>query len=125
MGDDQRRELAELRKFAEAHPLDIRKLHDILKTQIPPGDEPGRSICLPIGFRVVFTIEQHPESWMRHLSVSVDGKRGAVPNNFAMAWIARQLGFTDQPSMAFLENEREPHPAVNWMQKTAAPGEGG
>lgn len=125
MGDEQRKALRELRARAEANAFNIHRLFEAAGTGVPAAlSAPGLTIGIPMGFYITFTIEQHPEGWMRHVSVSVDGKRGSVPNNFAIEWIARELGFRDnEPHLAFLENEREAHPAVNWMQKTAAPGE--
>lgn len=127
MGEEQRKALRELRGLAEANPFNIHRLFEAMKTGVPPAlSVPGLTIAIPMGFCITFTIDQHPEGWMRHLSVSVEGARRSVPNNYAILWIARELGFQDnEPHMSFLENAQSPHPAVNWLQKTAAPGEGG
>lgn len=95
IGPEQQAELQRIRDYAEAKHRryrleDMRKI--VLGTRQPPGADPARICEVPHGFRVVYSIEQHPQGWVRHLSVSLDLTR-RTPNMGAVLMIARELGF--------------------------------
>ncbi len=61
----------------------------------PPGDYAKRSAMLPVGYRVVYTIEEHPQEdgetkWFKHLSISCDNKLPSVHTGQA---IMRAFGY--------------------------------
>jgi hypothetical protein len=61
-----------------------------------------------MGYRVCFTVEEHPFGWARHLSMSVaDGEPGDLPHPEAIQEIGRQLGmrldFLDPSNTKYLE----------------------
>jgi len=61
----------------------------------PPGDYAARSAKMPVGYRVVYTIEEHPQEggktkWFKHLSISCDNK---MPSTHAGQAIMRAFGY--------------------------------
>ena len=48
--------------------------------------------AIPVGFRAVYSIEEHPIGWCRHLSVSVSTKN-RVPSVPAVEMIMHEFGF--------------------------------
>jgi len=101
---------------AEANRIDFQNMKAIAESiQKPVGDNDNYVCYLPVGFRVVYSIEEHPLGWCRHLSVSVDtvGKMPSIP---AVEMIMREFGFTgtinDQLNV-WVEKER----AINVLQK--------
>lgn len=76
------------------------------------SDDPQTRCVLPVGYRVVFSIEEHRPRWCRHLSISVD-ERGCLPGEFAVIEIARAFGFRGS-----LSDWRE-HGAV-WLEQEIA-----
>lgn len=84
----------------------------------PPGDNPLHAVCIPMGFRCVFTIDQGTKGgWFRHLSVSVDTP-GKTPNEHAMQALMAMFGFTHgleecrRQRAIWLEEDSEP-PSIN------------
>ena len=75
----------------------------------PPGDIPGHACTLPVGFKVVYSIENQPGGLYRHLSVSVDGDKW--PNEYAVQEIAR--AFFDQHDFNIF---KPPAGAVLWQE---------
>lgn len=91
--------VANLKAFAEAHPIFMNELIEIAEgRQQPVGDREGYSIDLPINFKVVFSIEEHPQKdgngtiWFKHMSMSLDIP-GRCPNEFAVGMVCQALGF--------------------------------
>jgi hypothetical protein len=77
---------------AEANRMGIHDLMRVIKRVDPPvGDRQGYECRVEDGFRCVFSIEQQPCGWMRHLSVSVPG--GKYPNEHAVIMLAKEFGF--------------------------------
>ncbi|WP_233854146.1 hypothetical protein [Paraburkholderia sp. HD33-4] len=122
IGPDQRRQLAALRKRANAHPVDMRGLSDRLK--VPANKQAHRaqmttqSVNLPADFLVTFSIETgHPVGTCRHLSMSV-GKAGRVPSPEAVWSVATELGFTGalEHCTQWLETLQGHGDAVNIVQ---------
>ena len=51
---------------------------------IPTSYDRRFCVGIPVGFRVCFTVQEHPGPvWCRHISVSVDGLAGAAPTRSA------------------------------------------
>lgn len=98
--DDER--IKKLRMFAEAHIIPIAEMYLIQQEKMPcAGDREGHVLNLDFGFKLVYSIEEHPHKngkntvWLRHMSMSV-ATPGRIPNPVAVQLIAEQLGF---PSM--------------------------
>jgi hypothetical protein len=80
-------------KFALLRRLSIHDLHNVVAHKVAsPGDDPNYRCVVRVGYRCVFTIEQQPMGWVRHLSVSVLGD-GVAPNEMAVAMLAEAFGF--------------------------------
>jgi hypothetical protein len=86
---------------------------------------------LPFGFKVVYTIEQHPLKdgsgalWLRHMSMSAP-RQGRVPHDLAMEWVMGQLGYTNhfRNCMVWPEDLGPERVAINVLEefKDNAPG---
>jgi hypothetical protein len=71
---------------------------------------------IPDGYRVVFSIEEQPIGWCRHLSVSVD-KKGKYPTPQAVELIMQEFGMgndIDNSLKVWMEKEGE---AINVVTK--------
>ncbi len=98
--------LAEVKAYAEANPLNVREMLRAVQGKRPPiGDDPRHRVLLRVGFRAVFSIEDHGKVVVRHLSVSVNDSSTKpptkAPNLKAVAMIARELGFTIGEDLEF------------------------
>lgn len=60
-----------------------------------PGDDPGHCCYFFEGFKSVFTIEEQPMGWSRHISISVADIE-KVPHIEAVKMIMKEFGF-DKP----------------------------
>lgn len=101
-------ELKTLREYAEAHKIPAPELVLMSKGQAPlagdrdghiliPGYSPDPKKNADFGWKVVYSIEEHPQSngttiWFRHMSMSI-ARDGRHPNQYALDLIARGLGF--------------------------------
>lgn len=97
-----------LKKHAEENPFNLDDMLDIMnKAEKPAGDREGFSCCIPVDFRVVFTIETHPQGLSRHLSVSVPTE-GRSPHPEAVKLIMKELGFVCklEDCTCYLEDEK-------------------
>lgn len=112
--------IARLRVFAEANPLSLYQLKKIMEgVSVHPGDD-ERFVCLvPVGFRCVFTIEEHRNGKVfRHLSVSVDGDQW--PNPQAVEEIMKSFGFSScsvHDCVTYLEEHSR---AINVLEQVQA-----
>jgi hypothetical protein len=96
MGPAQDEILRAVRVHAEANRIPRAELVRRYEAHEPVLDA-GCRCELPVGFKVAFTIEEHPPpaGWARHLSVSAPVP-GRLPNSYAMALIGRALGMRMQ-----------------------------
>ena len=91
--------LANLKVSAEANPIFMSELIEISEGRASaPGNRDEYSLNMPINFRVVFTIEEHPQGegqgnkWFKHMSMSL-AVPGRMPNVPAIALVCEALGF--------------------------------
>jgi hypothetical protein len=116
--DNVKRKIERLAAYAEAHILSMDELLDIVNKQAPPpGDNKNFVVEIPVGYRVVYTIEDQPAGKVRHLSVSVD-KVGKVPSITAVQEIMRMIGFKGELNECKVDFERfsENQDAVNVLE---------
>lgn len=90
--------LAALREFAEANPIPVDEMRRIAAGEAPcVGEREGYGLNLDLGYRLVFTVEEHPQrsggtKWLRHMSMSLSAP-GRAPNQFSLGMIGESLGF--------------------------------
>lgn len=88
-----RKDIARVIEAAKAKPYDLGKVLRIMKRpQEAPRHNPDFVTNIPFGFRCVFTHEQQPIGWCRHLSVSIGAKR-RLPHPVAIEEIMKAFGF--------------------------------
>ncbi len=101
-----------IREYAEANPIRLYELHEIIEGIVPTvGDREGHVCFLDFGFKLVFSIEEHPRSdggtmWGRHISVSLTEPTGTrVPNINSVKLLCMELGFKpmEQCMLRFVE----------------------
>lgn len=86
---------------AEQNVIKIDETLDIFNLQAPiVGDRKGFSCTLPIGYRVVYSIEEHPNNKreikkVRHISISIDSP-GKLPNPAAVETLIKEIGFKNE-----------------------------
>ena len=91
--------LKEVIRYAEDNLVDAKRMKRIAKgKEAPVGDDENRVCHLDFGYRVVYSIEEHPQKkggtmWMRHMSMRIN-KKGRVPNEYALAMVGEILGFS-------------------------------
>lgn len=92
LDQENKKVIQDLCKFADANKINLDRLTKIANGSNPPvGDLPGYRCTIEQGFRVVFSIEEHPCGWCRHMSVSVDG--GKMPSVPAVEELMKEFGF--------------------------------
>lgn len=110
-----------LKKHAYEKPFRLKELYRFQEIGVPVGTIKGFTITVPVGVNITYTIEQHPEGWMAHLSVSVDPQK-KYPNEVIVNEIMKEMGFkyfTGHPeTLVYLE---EHACAVNVMEKIEYP----
>lgn len=58
-----------------------------------PGNRAEQICNIPYGYRVVFSVENHPGGVMKHMSVSIAGERGTLPSMESVQLIMDEFGF--------------------------------
>lgn len=82
-------------RFAEENKITAQEISSRMESEIPIGDHPDYTCEIPFGFRVCFSIEQHPSGWMRHISVSV-AEPGRVPSFDGVNLLLEEFGFRER-----------------------------
>jgi hypothetical protein len=87
LNDDVQKKIKTLIEYADNHVVSYEKMVELQeKTELEEaiddaiGNDPNHSIELPLGYRVVYSIEVHPIGECRHISVSVDNKEPDLDN---------------------------------------------
>ena len=96
------KKIGELRKFAESHFIPIAEMRRIAEGQAAPvGERNGYDCNIDFGYRVAFSIEEHPRdkkdpsrgtAWLRHMSMS-QVEPGRSPSTITMGLVGELLGF--------------------------------
>lgn len=90
--------IRELKRHADHNFINVEEMKQIVDGKAKPvGDRPGHECTLDFGFRVVYSIEEHPTKdggtvWLRHMSMSLV-KADRTPNEFALGSVGQLLGF--------------------------------
>ena len=78
-------QIADLKAFAEKNTITSDQMIAISEGRLPPiGDDPRYHIFIPLNYRVVYTVEEHPMQdgggyrRCKHISVSIS-KKGRCP----------------------------------------------
>ena len=80
--------------YADTHRVTRAHLIRMMELEEPPvGDDERFTLVVPDGYRCVFSIEEQPVGWCRHLAVS---QRQGVPSLEAVAALAAHFGFRSQ-----------------------------
>ena len=120
IGDEQKQAAERVCAWAEEHRFTLAMLQEIIGGMPPPvGDDPQFAVHFPVGFRVVFSIDEmlHNKGWVRHISVSVDGTKW--PHPAAVEEIMPLFGFRSGLADCYIYQEGETHMmhAINVVEK--------
>ena len=86
-------DIAKVVEYAFANKIETETLKKMVDEKAPPvGDLPGYSCHIFKDFIVVFSIENHPMGWCRHMSISVPNN-GKVASIEATEMIMEEFGF--------------------------------
>jgi hypothetical protein len=115
MNEEARNKIKGLIATARENPYTFDRMQRIMSGQEQPvGDH--YSIHLDFGYRIVYSIEQHPlkdgtgYQWVHHLSISVSKENDKWHNPAACNWILNEFGMPSIEShqcMMWLENEHD------------------
>lgn len=118
--EETKRDMQRLRAHAEANPLVLSELKRRFESKEGIGDDPQFSCRIPVGFKVVFSIEQQPPplGLCRHISISVE-QPGRSPHFEAVNMIMAEFGMEGPvqtlkaPSMVYREDLPGGRSAIN------------
>lgn len=84
--EENKKKIAEILAYSAMNPYFLDELHQVNEKKLPPpGDSDNHALYLPNGFKVVFTISEHPRGFMRQMSVSINRKDKLPPVYFVEA----------------------------------------
>jgi hypothetical protein len=123
INDEIKKKIKNVISYAKCFPFEIKDMKKLSSGQIgPPGDNQNYSVELFSGYRVVFSFEEHPSGWYKHLSVSVDTE-GKLPSIPSVEVILQEFGFGGNLTIMDMDNVWiEKGYAVNIVKKLE-PGE--
>jgi hypothetical protein len=82
-----------LTEYAEKNPYSVDDLLDVASGDMMlPGDQPEYRMEIPIGYKVVLTIDRYPYGSVRHLSMS-SSNPGKLPRPEAVDAVLPLFGF--------------------------------
>lgn len=100
------KDIKNLVAFAEANPLYLDDLLDMINGEKPPaGNTKGYYLIDPFGTKIVYTIEILPDYKLRHFSISINNGKTAPPP-VIVEEIMSLLGFKSKLSDCIVEIER-------------------
>jgi hypothetical protein len=110
-----REEIARICEHADENRIDFKELQ--ARTEIPGGfspigDDPNFCCHIDLGFRCVFSIEEQPSGWCKHLSVSVDDVN-KVPAIEAVKVLMEEFGINKSLEECYVYMEETTPRAVN------------
>ena len=128
IGPKEKEAIDNLVKYAEANRISFSEMKELMDGKKPPmGDNPDYICYLTNGYRVVYSIEEQPLGWCRHISISVDTPK-KMPSIPAVETIMHEFGFTGTIAdciSVWVENDVDvigvgPVHAANALQKYEA-----
>lgn len=125
LNDGIRRQIKRVIEHARAHPVPLARMREIAEGKVKAVGYDRRFACeIPVGYRTVYSIEEHPGGWMRHISISVPG--GKLPHPAAVAEIMREFGFSGgmEDCERWIEQTEDAR-AVNLVQRLESEGADG
>lgn len=88
--DNARKIIQQMINHAKANPYSLKHVKRLVEgSESPPGDLDGFSCNLPVGYRVVYSIEVQPIGICHHISISVPMR---MPNPEAVELILHEFG---------------------------------
>jgi len=120
-----RAEIAALCLHADRHRLSLEDLGNITHGLRPPiGDTPDHALTLAGVYRCVFSVEEHPGGWFRHLSISIlaPNPERPLPSPEAVQAIAQAFGFQGNLLRGTIATWIEQGRAVNVVERFASKG---
>lgn len=105
--------------YAEMHVYSMDDLLDMYNKQLPiVGDIPEHVCHIPMGFRVVYSIEEQNVGKIRHISISVETS-GKLPSVPAIEQIIKLFGYTNDlcDCLVRLEPIGDNHEAITVVEK--------
>ena len=125
IGENEKEALSKLKQNAESNIFSFDDLLD-MKNEVTEivGDRPDFFCYIPVGYRVVYSIEEHPLKEgggflkIRHASISVD-KPKSLPSPEACELIIKELGYENgmENCQLSIENISETKAAVTILDK--------
>lgn len=117
MDEDSSAKIATVVQTAIEYPIDREQLQAAIEgRKSPVGDNDNHVCYIPSGFRCVYSHEEQPKGWMRHLSISVglDGD-GSWPHPAAVGMLMEAFGFkmSLEEATVYREDEFE---AINVLE---------
>jgi hypothetical protein len=109
LDDTMRARLQALAAHAQAHRIGWATAQAMREGRQPPvGDDPAYVLHDALGgYRIVYSIEEHPPGWFHHVSVSV-ATPGRFPLPSVVRMIAQELGIS-----------RPLHQCKGWIEEEA------
>lgn len=92
IGPKEREAIDKLVDFAEKHRINKDLMQKSMKREWAAGDDPNYICYIEAGYRIVYSIEEQPIGWCRHLSVSVDDPQKS-PHPMAVEMLMKEFGF--------------------------------
>src|SRR5688572_22092740 len=111
--ENVRSQINDVIDYSHKNPYSMDDLLDTINGQmLPAGDNPKHVIHIPIGYRVVYSIEHQVHGDLKHISISVD-TIGRLPSSDAVSMILEEFGFNNCKDFSnFLKIEIENNRAV-------------
>lgn len=117
IGEEERATIAKVVAYAEKNRFSKPLMMERLRGKgVIPGDMEAFKCYIPNGYRCVFTIEEHPMGWAKHLSVSIADKK-KKPHPAAVQMIMKEFGITQALEDCYIYFEEE----ISHISKPAFP----
>ena len=105
--------IAQLIEYANNHRISLDELLKIVDFEKPPvGDRNGHSIILNKNYRVVYSIEELPNRWVKHISISVKDPN-SLPSPGAVEDIVRLFDFPELWNCQLYLHSTSSYTAIN------------
>lgn len=118
IGPTEKEAIQKLITYANAHPFDIPTMKRMITMNEVAGDDPWFVVKLPMGIKVVYTVEEAISGGhLRHLSVSVQ-KKGRYAHPAVVNFILAEFGFEHRiPSVDLYVYIEHAAQAVNVVER--------